>query len=384
MKAIRDPIHGQIRLNEKIIKIIDTPQFQRLRRIKQLGFANLVYPGANHTRFEHSLGVMHIASLLTDDEEIVIAALLHDIGHTPLSHTSERIARKYLKYEHEDVKKVINGELKDVLIDEGVNLTTISKLVRSNPIVSGEIDADRMDYLVRDSHYTGVAYGVFDVERLIDKIYLDGKRLIIESGGLEAAESLLISRYMMYPTVYFHHVCRIARKMYEKALEFLIENGFDAKNLLFMDDYDIISLIRGSNGFAKEIIELIDSRRLFKRALYVGRNRVNLKEILNLNVERVEEEIANEAGIDRKYVIVDIQPVEEIKEFNALVDLDGELVKLEDASPLIKSLKAAEMNIWKFGIYTKKEYVEKVSRVAVDYFEIKKIPKQRTLDEILP
>ncbi|RLI73563.1 HD domain-containing protein [Archaeoglobales archaeon] len=384
MKTIRDPIHGQIRLNERITKIIDTPQFQRLRRIKQLGFANLVYPGANHTRFEHSLGVMHIASLLTDDEEIVIAALLHDIGHTPFSHCSERIAKKYLKYEHEDVKKVISGELKDALIDEGVNLASISKLVRSNPIVSGEIDADRMDYLVRDSHYTGVAYGVFDVERLIDKIYFDGNRLIIESGGLKAAESLLISRYMMYPTVYFHHVCRIARKMYEKALEFLIENGFDAKNLLFMDDYDIISLMRNSDEFAKEVVELIDSRRLFKRALYVGRNRVNLKEILNLNVERVEEEIANEAGIDRRYVIVDIQPVEEIKEFNALVDLDGELVKLEDASPLIKSLKAAEMDIWKFGIYTKKEYVEKVSRVAVDYFDIKKIPKQRTLDEILP
>lgn len=384
MKTIRDPIHGQIRLNETIIKIIDTPQFQRLRRIKQLGFANLVYPGANHTRFEHSLGVMHITSLLTDDVETIIAALLHDIGHTPFSHGSERIVKKYLKYEHEDVRKVVNGELKDVLVDEGVSPTRIARFIRSNPIVSGEIDADRMDYLVRDSHYTGVAYGVFDVERLIDKIYFDGKRLIIESGGLKAAESLLISRYMMYPTVYFHHVCRIARKMYEKALESLIDNGFDAKNLLFMDDYDMINLMRNSNGFAKEVIELIDSRKLFKRALYVGRNRIDLKEILNINIERVEGEIASEAGIDRNYVIVDVQPIEEVKEFNALVDLDGELVKLEEASPLIKSLKAAEIDTWKFGIYTKKEYVEKVSKIAADYFNVKKIPKQKTLDEVLP
>ncbi len=384
MKTIRDPIHGQIRLDDTIVKIIDTPQFQRLRRIKQLGFANLVYPGANHTRFEHSLGVMHIASLLTDDVEVTIAALLHDIGHTPFSHGSERVAKKYLKYEHEDVKKVIVGELKDVLVEEGLSLSRIARYIKSNPIVSGEIDADRMDYLVRDSHYTGVAYGVFDVERLIDKIYFDGKRLIIKSGGLKAAESLLISRYMMYPTVYFHHVCRIARKMYEKALEYLIENGFDAKNLLFMDDYDIISFMRSSSGFAKEVIELIDSRRLFKRALYVGRNRVNLKEILNLNAERVEEEIANEVGIDRNYVIVDVQPIEEVKEFNALVDIDGELIKLEDASPLIKSLKAAEIDTWKLGVYTKKEYVEKVSKIAADYFNVKRVPKQKTLDEVLP
>ena len=250
--------------------------------------------------------------------------------------------------------------------------------------VSGDIDADRMDYLVRDSHYTGVAYGVFDVARLIDKTYFDGKRLIIRSGGLRAAESLLISRFKMYPTVYFHHVCRIARKMYEKALEFLIENGFDAKNLLYMDDYDVISLMRSSKGFAKEIVEFLDSRKLFKRAIYVGRNRVDLKEVLNLNAKRAEEEIADEAKIDRNYLIVDIQPIEEVKEFNALVDLDGELVKLEDASPLVKALKDAEKETWKLGVYTKKEYVDKVRKVAADYFNINRIPMQRTLDEILP
>ncbi len=381
MKTIRDPIHGQIRLEETILKIIDTPQFQRLRRIKQLGFANLVYPGANHTRFEHSLGVMHIASKLTDNLEIVVAALLHDIGHPPFSHSSERIVKKYLRYEHEDVKRIIDGELKDVLKEYGFSLNKISKHIRFNPIISGEIDTDRMDYLVRDSYYTGVAYGVFDVERLIDKTYFDGKRLIIESGGLKAAESLLISRYMMYPTVYYHHVCRIARKMYEKALEFLIDEGFDAKNLLHMDDFDVVSLMRNSNC-AKEMIELIDSRKLFKRAIYVGRDRVDLKEITRINEERIEEEIAGEVGIEAKYVIVDVQPIEEVKEFNALVDVDGELVKLEEVSPLIKALKLAEMENWRLGIYTKREYVEKVGKIASKLLNLDKIPKQKTLDEI--
>ncbi|AEA47869.1 HD domain-containing protein [Archaeoglobus veneficus] len=390
-KAIQDPIHGSIKVEDWCMELIDTPQLQRLRRINQIGFANLVYPGANHTRFEHSIGVMHIAARLADkmtcDErskmEVVAAALLHDIGHAPFSHSSEIIVKKYLRMEHEDVLPLIKGtELEDVLNDAGLRPRKIAELVKGPSIVSGDIDADRMDYLVRDSYYTGVAYGVFDLMRLVDKIYFDGETPIIDGSALRAAESLLISRFMMYPTVYYHHVCRIARKMYEKAVEYCIEEGeLEAKLLLKMDDYDMVAFLRSRNGYAGEVMELIDSRRLFKRAIYVNRSRVGIEKI---NARRAEVEIAAEVGIDEKYVIVDAPQVEEAKELKAVVDVDGQRMKLEDVSPLVRALKEAEKDILKLGVYTKKEFVEEVARVAVKYFNIERIPKQKKLDEVLP
>jgi len=396
-KTIRDPIHGTIKVSDWIMKIIDTPIVQRLRRISQLGFTNLVYPGANHTRFEHSLGVMHIAELLVEkmdaDEqtkkEIVAAALLHDVGHAPFSHSSERIVKKYLRLDHEDIVYIIKGsEVEDILKDEGLRVNKVCDHIRGKShvgIVSGDIDADRMDYLVRDSYYTGVAYGVFDIMRLIEKIYFDGGRLVIEAGGLRAAESLLISRFMMYPTVYYHHVCRIARKMYEKAMEYSIEEGLiEPGDLLKLDDYDIVTFLRSQKGYPGEIMRLIDTRRLFKRAIYVGRQRVDLTEVMNLNVRRAEREIAEMAGIDSQYVIVDIPPLEDARELKALVNVEGELVSLEEASPLVRALKEADKDVWKMGVYTKKEYVEKVAKAAADYFGIRKIPQQKKLDEVLP
>jgi hypothetical protein len=392
-KTIQDPIHGAIRVDGWIVQVLDTFQVQRLRNIKQLGFASLVYPGANHTRFEHSIGAMHIAKLLTNkmdvDEqtkrEIVVAALIHDVGHAPFSHSSEKIVRKYLRTAHEDVGHVVRGsEIEDVLKEEGLNIRSILDHIKGKShigIVSGDIDADRMDYLVRDSYYTGVAYGVFDIMRLINKIYFDDG-LVIDGGGLRAAESLLISRFMMNPTVYFHHVCRIARKMYEKAVEYLIEEGLiDAKELLRMDDHDIVAFLRNQKGYPAEIMWLIDSRKLFKRAIYVGRQRIS-GDILRVSVERAEKEIAEMAKVESKYVMVDISPMEEARELKAMLNIEGELVSLEEASPLVRALKEAEREVWKMGVYTKKEYVEKVAKAAADYFGIERVPMQKRLDEI--
>ncbi len=388
MKFIQDPIHGQLRLEDWQIAIIDTPEFQRLRRISQIGFANLVYPGANHTRFEHSLGTMHIAKTLVErmeveDEfkmEIVAAALLHDLGHAPFSHCTEPLLRRYLRFEHENVERVIGGELKDVLEELGLKVKRIAKHVRGESgcdVVCGEIDADRMDYLVRDSYYTGVAYGVFDLSRLINKITFENGKLVIEMGGLMAAESLLISRYMMYPTVYFHHVCRIARKMFERAVEFCIEDGgLDPKDLLRMDDYDMVTFLRSYGGFPSEIMGRIDSRRLFKRALYVELDRVERR----IDPKRAEMEIAEIAGIDDDRVIVDLPPMEEARVFRAMVRYYGELKPIEDVSPLVRSLKEAEKGIWKLGVYTEKEYVEKVSKAAIRVFGVE-MTKQKRLDE---
>jgi len=382
MKYIHDPIHGQLKIDDWLIKIIDTPEFQRLRRISQLGFANLVYPGANHTRFEHSLGTMHIARLLvekmniSEDEkvEILAAAILHDIGHGPFSHCSEEVMKKYLNLTHEDVDKILKySTIKDILEELGLKISRIVDYIkgRQSNIISGDIDVDRMDYLVRDSYYTGVAYGVFDISRLISKISFEGKTMIIEAGGLKAAESLLLSRFMMYPTVYYHHVCRIARKMFEKAVSFCIEEDLlEADRLLVMDDYDIISFLRAQEGYPHEIINMIDMRRLFKRALYLGLDKVNIEDIQDIDPEEAEREIAESAGIDEKYVIVDIPKIEEPKEFKAVVRINGELRCLEEVSSLVRALKEAEKDVWRMGVYTKKDFVDIVKKSALKYFNI--------------
>jgi hypothetical protein len=391
-KNIHDAIHGTITVEDWQLRIIDTPQIQRLRRIKQLGFANLVYPGANHTRFEHSIGVMYIASKLAErlecdeDErmEIVAAALLHDVGHAPFSHSSELILRKYLRMKHEEYLIKRGGELKEVLKDLGLRVGRIAEHIAGKRygVVSGDIDADRMDYLVRDSYHTGVAYGIFDLERLIAKIKFEGD-MVIGAGGIRAAESLLISRFMMYPTVYFHHVCRIARKMYEKAVEMaVIEGKLDARQLLTMDDYDMVSFLRNAGGYQSEIMGMIDSRKLFKRALYIGPDSIDSKELEKLSAEKVEREIAEEAEIPEEYVLLDIPPLEEARELKALVEVEGDKKRLEDVSPLVRALKEAERTTWRLGVYTKPEYIERVEKAAIDFLGIERLPKQKRLDEL--
>ncbi|MFO7966467.1 MAG: HD domain-containing protein [Archaeoglobaceae archaeon] len=392
-KIIQDPIHGNITTEDWIIDIIDSPSFQRLRRIKQIGFGNLVYPGANHTRFEHSIGTMHIAKLLTQKmeikekikDEIVAAALIHDMGHPPFSHSSERLVNKYLGLDHEDLVK--ETEIKDILVEKGLRTGEIFQHIKGKSsigVVSGDIDADRMDYLVRDSYYTGVAYGVFDLMRLINKIYFEDRRMIIESGGLRAAESLLISRFMMYPTVYFHHVCRIAEKMYEKALEKCLENELiEPEELFRMDDYDVTSFLRNREGYPGDMVYRIDSRKLMKRAIYVNLSRIGV-DITRVDPRHAEEEIAEISSIDPDHVIVDIPPLEETRELEALVDVDRELIRLEEISPFVNALKSGQGEGWKMGVYTLREHRDEVAIAAADYFEIEKIKRQKRLDEVLP
>ncbi|MEM0215363.1 MAG: HD domain-containing protein [Archaeoglobaceae archaeon] len=370
-KYIQDPVHGLIKLEKWQVSIIDTPQFQRLRRIKQLGFANLVYPGANHTRFEHCLGAMHLARILAKklemSDEIVVSALLHDISHPPFSHSCEGILKAY-GCGHEAIEFSIRGELRDLIKELGFNIKRIADIVsgKTDSIVSGDIDVDRMDYLVRDSHYTGVAYGIFDISRLIEKIKFQNG-IIVEEGGIKAAESLLISRFMMYPAVYYHHVCRIATKMFERAMERVIEAGLDPKRLFEIDDCEAMELIRLHDP---EFYEFLRNRKLFKRAVYVGRDSVDLKEILKLKEKRIEERIAENAGVDRKYVIVDIPPIEDVREFRVRVEIDGKIEKLEDVSKVVKALKDSWIDNWRFGVYTKKEYVERVRKSAVEILGI--------------
>ena len=384
MKLIQDTIHGLLKIEDWMIKIIDTPEFQRLRRISQIGFANLVFPGANHTRFEHSLGVMEIARRLVErinideDEkmEIVASALLHDVAHLPFSHCSESVVERHLGLNHENVEVVLKrGEIREVLRDLGLNVRRMVAHIKGLSdcnVVKGDIDADRIDYLMRDSHYTGVAHGVFDAQRLINKIVFVDKKMVIDAGGLRSAESLLISRFLMYTTVYYHHVCRIARKMFEKALEFCIEEGnLKPKDLFYMDDPTIINFLKENGGYPKDVVERLLNRRLFKRALYVESKRVGVN-LNRIDPSTAEREIAERAGVDEKYVIVDIPKLANGEEFEALVLVDGEIKKLDEVSSLVRALREAEKNSLMIGVYTPKEFVGRVSKVAAEYFAVDK------------
>jgi HD superfamily phosphohydrolase len=394
MKVIRDPIHDYIELDDLALALIETPQVQRLRRIRQLGFSNLVYPGANHTRFEHSLGVYHLAKHLVkqvDEQqrnELLAAALLHDIGHGPFSHATEDLIIRYTRKSHEDIEDFLRkGEISDILKDYSLSPSVIAAHIRGDTdpgqIIHSEIDVDRMDYLVRDAHYTGVAFGLIDHVRLIHELKFNENRLVLNIGGLQAAESLLVSRFLMHPTVYFHHVSRIAESMCENAAQYMIEGGLDPKLFRRMDDCTFMMEMKDSGGYASEIAERLENRRLFKRALYTDFDSVNIEVIkLRKNKKRVENEIAQRAGIDPGYVLVDIPEKPDIAEMKAQVMVNGKMISIDKASNLVASLEKAQLDNWRLGVFTPLEFREKVGIVAREFFEVKKDIRQFKLTEI--
>jgi len=398
MKVVLDPVHGYIELDDFAQELLATPQMQRLRRVRQLGYSNLVYPGANHTRFEHSLGTMHLASMLTKNldsiegdkkTEIKAASLLHDIGHGPFSHVTENIIDNYTRRRHEDIKEVLGkGEIGEILKKYGVSPGNIAKHVKGETslgqIISSEIDVDKMDYLVRDAHYTGVAFGVVDYNRLINKMDFYEDRLVVERGGLKAAESLLVSRFWMNTSVYYHHVTRISESMCSKAVEYMIENqGLDPSGLRQMDDIDLVAAMRNATGYAGELSRRLDARKLYKRALYVGLEDVGKGVLKHRDkIQRAEHEIAELAGVDPQCVLVDIPKTPEMLEMRAMIKTDHRMIPLNEVSHFVSILQEAHMDNWRMGVYSPKEHCEAVGKAARDYFDVKKAIKQFKLTDL--
>ena len=232
---ITDPVHRSIRFSQVEKEIIDTPTFQRLRRIRQLAGAHLVYPSAQHSRFEHSLGAMHLAGLAGESllakgyidnaevvEELRLAALLHDIGHGPFSHLFEEVLEYSCKTSHEKMGKriITETEVASVLESHGHSAEQICRLSFVSPkvsflneIISGALSADIMDYLPRDGLFTGAEYAKVDYHRIIGSLEVWKNRLAINKSALNSLESMLISRYEMFRAVYFHKTVRAAEVM---------------------------------------------------------------------------------------------------------------------------------------------------------------------------
>jgi uncharacterized protein len=249
-KIIRDPVHDIITFDDTpcdrlLLSLINTVEFQRLRRIKQLGMSELVFPGANHSRFSHSIGVMSTARKFLDRVEkvsatrlqeqhrtaVLAAALLHDVGHGPFSHTFEKISGE--SHEARTLEIIANDStevhgclarhdsqlpgLLAAFFDEDMEESIRDAVIAPHltQVVSSQLDADRFDYLLRDSHATGTEYGRYDLSWLMEHLHLDHKsrRFYLSHKGLMAAEGYVFARYHMYRTVYFHKTTRAAEVM---------------------------------------------------------------------------------------------------------------------------------------------------------------------------
>ena len=380
MTTIKDSVHDHIEVHGVAERLLDTPPVQRLRRVNQLGTVRLVYPSANHTRFEHSLGVFYLADRALEHlgiegqqaERVRAAALLHDIGHSPYSHNIEAVIYRETGLYHDEVHDLIgSGRVAEILTDEGLNPDRVSNLIAGvgelGQLVSGELDVDRMDYLVRDAHHTGVPYGTIDHERLSRELrFVDGE-LVLGEGNVQTAESLLLARALMNPTVYKHHVARIAKAMLRRATQRALDAGAtDAETLRRMDDHGFRTMLRECEASA-DFSQRLDERRLYKRAVWAELNAVP-EEIIDAQYDerqRLESEIAEAANVEQDQVILDIPSRPSMKESTSRVLVNGEIRQLNEQSTLVNALRVAQHDQWRLGVYAPVDESERVGEAAV-------------------
>jgi HD superfamily phosphohydrolase len=425
-KIIRDSVHGSIRVDSEFLPLAEAPELQRLHSIHQLGLAYLVYPGANHTRFEHSLGTFAVAGRMCDSlglepgeaRMVRAAAFLHDIGHLPYSHTFEMVLHEQFGIDHAEIsRRLIRGE--DTVLTEaesrvlgkhvsvpeaiermGMDPREVARLLEGgaaqgpaegldrhkgqahfnskrylSQIVSGTVDADQLDYLVRDAHYTGVAYGVIDLDRLVETFDVFNGDLVIERGGLSAVEGMLVARSLMFTSVYFHKTVRISELMLAKAVE-----GFgpeDIYSMHQMTDATLLSRLDSEGGLCGEIATLIKYRRLFKKAFALAVTDVaegqwdTIDRLGDMKRRRmVEEEIATRAGLEPGHVVMDIPsselPVSEPR--MCLTDvriLQHKKVRLlPKISPIAAALQTRRAHDWAVMVACPERHKAKVAKAA--------------------
>ena len=398
LKIIKDPVHGYVEVEDFALSLLDSPALQRLRYIRQLGFSYLVYPGANHTRFEHSLGTMFLADMasrrfgLTEDERalVIASALLHDIGHGPFSHASEPLMEELLHHTHDDISGLVREHENDLLLESGIDPGEVCSVVSGthslSGIIHGHLDVDRMDYLLRDAYYTGAPYGTVDAQRLIRNLIRTDDGIVLDENGINAAESLLIARTQMRPNVYFHHVSRIGERMFQLAVLEHIRGApaGSLKNLVGMDDASCLhALIGGGNPIAVDLVQRLYERRLYKRALYVGCDQVNMSPYESgVPVEKclaLAGQIAQSAGILPHQVLVDIPPVPKEMSFGVRVRNRHTVVGFEELSPRIRTLNATRREQWRLGVYALPEHRDVVVEAGCEILRIRKPTRQNTL-----
>ncbi len=407
-KVVRDPIHGNIKLKDSIAELLESPEVQRLYNIKQLGFAHLVFPGAHHTRLEHSLGAYHIASQISetlnieDDKRDVVAcaALLHDIGHGPFSHTLESLLLEKFGVGHVDLtEELIFGEYEifesnekdfiqsesvhQILSNNDIDKKEIINIIRGktykklylSQILNSTIDVDQLDYLIRDAYYTGVSYGMIDIERLLQTLVIHEDTLAIKRKGVGVVENILMARGLMYSSVYFHKTVRIAELMLSKAIEVIPD--LEPFEFFRLTDAEIVGSLKKMGMFQQEIVTRLKYRILFKQAYSASvhdLDKQDLDEIRGLENaayrRQKEQELEDAFEIPHGHLIIDVPRPELLiaeprlhKTDIFVVDRD-EVKTLDEFTPIAEAIRSRVTPDWIVMIITDEKYRDVVSKKA--------------------
>jgi len=301
--TVRDALYDRIPLSEPELAIMATPDFLRLERIQQLGFVSKIWPGARHTRYEHSLGVLHLARLaiahlradeswITDEDArtLAAAALLHDIGHYPFSHAIEELGPPVAPHEIVGRGMIEHGRVAEILrsmwgVDPARVATIVDPAGRTLPladrvlrgVLSGPLDVDKLDYLPRDARACDVPYGGVDTLRLIDAMRIevvgDEARIVVGAKGVSPLHSLINARQEMFDNVYWHHANRACMSMLLRAVqEALVAGAMTAAELTHHDDRSLLALLSAPDmpGATSRLVAGLDERRIHKRAVEIS------------------------------------------------------------------------------------------------------------------
>ena len=329
-EVIRDPLWNNIRIDGRALCVVDSAPFQRLRYVRQLGHAYLVYPGATHSRFEHALGAYHLArralTLLRErgeldaiDGEVLtltrLAALLHDIGHYPFSHALEEAglpSHESLAAHHFTHPELAAALDRYDIRDIGPRLTALITGKSDNPLqglVAGSLDLDKLEYLTRDARMCGVPYGTVDVDRLLHSLTVTQEGVGVHEKGVSALESLLFAKYQMYRNVYWHHAVRSATAMFKRLIRLALEaEHVSAQALVDSTDESLMETVRHFPG--SPLADRLRRRQLYKRAvdLPAGTLPPDAAEWISRDpglLTRVEDRLAMELGLEPGAVLLD-------------------------------------------------------------------------------
>ena len=376
MRRVRDSIHDYIDLDELESSLVDTEPYQRLRWIKQLGSANLVYPGANHTRLEHSIGVSHLVKQMASQSDVPkdeiplvsIAGLLHDLGHSPYSHLADELP--FGKDHVEVTQDIINSsQISDILGDQGFDIDEVCNLIKGDhkygSLISGDIDGDRLDYLMRDSHYTGVKTGV-DTGRLVTKMSITDNELVIGESGLPVVETFLTSRSIMFPTVYFHPFSRGAELMLARATTAAIDNDvFTYDSFVSFTDHKFLSELNLAGGLSQKLVNDFEKRNITKRVVSITKDKTEEMGISKSDVEDLELSIAQKLDIDSSQIFMDLPPFKVVPAMKVkILKEDGTLDYASNMSTITKSLYEAQFDHWRCRIYAPSKLSVQATEVA--------------------
>ncbi len=426
VKTVHDPLHGSICLDGVFLELADRHEMQRLRYIKQLGMGNLVFPGANHTRFEHSLGVYHLSGRMADslnlsEEErdtVCAAGMLHDICHTPFSHTLGELAEMRFGADHmKAARKLIHGEIPicseydketlaseptiaEILENAGISSEKVCDLIEYpesvrtdqvhfsedggqsyfksgdylHQIIHGPVDSDQMDYLVRDAHYTGVTHGAIDMERIISMLKVHNDQLVLKKGGATAAEGMMVSRSLMYTSVYYHETVRVAGSMLNKAVE---ESELELGDIHLLTDCDLTAILEHQGGRTGKIVRDLKNRRLYKKALAGYVADLSEEDTFNLaqhsgyaEKKKLEREIADAANVHLCEVAVDMPSESALLSKISIGKTDVQILKddrirsITKMSTLAKALQSRDTFGWALLVSSPKDKTEEVRKAA--------------------